>query len=253
MKACYLPDAKASGSIIAVFLLTMLCLGQAHASTEDRVVESTHYSSGGRDDRAVIRSSRDTFEVKPVDKSGTRPASKTGKNQQRSSSNDFWIYDADVVLFADEDLDGFYSGIDLLFDADTIYSAVDVYAVVYLSFEGGAWEEYVVTENFTIFGATSGDDYSVVTDLVSGYPTGSYDMLIELFDAFNDDFLAYLGPEDSSELSFLPLEDIARDTPRDTTVVINTEGGGSADWLTLVLLPLVAIGARRLRRLRRDV
>ena len=111
------------------------------------------------------------------------------------------------MLFNDQDRDGYYHGIDLLFDADTYYTVAEVYAVVYLSYEGGPWNEYGATENFTIFGSSSDDDYVLVSELLEGYPAGSYDILIELFDAYDDTFLAWIGPEDTSELAFLPLED----------------------------------------------
>ena len=259
MKTQFLPGVRVSALILLSSLVAFVCAVQtARADEGERVVESTHYSAGGRDNRQVIRTSRDTFATaSTIDKSAQRTASKSGQQQSRSPNEDFWFYSADVVLFGDADFDGFYSGIDLLFDADTIYGQADVYAVLYLSFEGGPWEEYAVTETFTIFGASDSDDYSVVTDLVSGYPAGSYDLLIELFDAFNDDFLAFFGPEDTSELGFLPLEDIGRDTPPETTtVVINNEGGGGATGLwTLValsglLLSSALLRARRARRTR---
>ncbi|MDJ0758684.1 MAG: choice-of-anchor H family protein [Woeseiaceae bacterium] len=250
MKTQFLPGARLSALILSLTLVTAMCaLQTAKADDGERVVESTHYTSGGRDARQVIRTSRDTFAAtQGVDKSVKRDVAKSGQQASQSANQDFWFYSADIILFGDADFDGFYSGIDLLFDADTIYAEADVYAVVYLSFEGGAWEEYAVTDTFTIFGASDNDDYSVVTDLVSGYPTGSYDVLIELFDAFNDDFLAFIGPDDTSELSFLPLEDIGRDTPPETTVVINNEGGGgSAGLLSLFGLCLLVLLSRRLR------
>ena len=165
-----------------------------------------------------------------------------------SGSFDFWIYDADVILFADEDHDGFYYGIDLLFDADTIYSSADVYAAVYLSYEGGPWNEYAVTEEFTLFGSSSNDDYVLVTELMSGYPTGDYDLLIELFDAVDGAFVASFGPEDSSELSFIPLEDFNRDAPVVETRIAVSHGGGGAlgIWMLLVLLAGRAISNRRI-------
>ena len=251
MKTQFLPGARLSALILFLSMVTAMCaLQTAQAEDGERVVESTHYSSGGRDARQVIRTSRDSFAAKQgIDKSAKRGAAKSGQQASQSANEDFWFYSADIILFGDADFDGFYSGIDLLFDADTIYSEADVYAVAYLSFEGGPWEEYAVTDTFTIFGASDSDDYSIVTDLVSGYPTGSYDVLIELFDAYNDDFLAYIGPEDTSELAFLPLEDIGRDTPPgETTVVINNEsGGGSTGLLGLFGLFLLVLLSRRLR------
>ena len=50
--------------------------------------------------------------------------------QSGSSANNFWFYDATVDLFSDLDFDGYYFGIDLTFDADTLYSSADVYAVI---------------------------------------------------------------------------------------------------------------------------
>ena len=260
MKTQFLPGGRLSALILFLSLVAALFgMQTARADDAERVVESTHYSSGGRAERQAIKTARGTFAARQgVDKSAVRTAAKSVQQANRSPNEEFWFYSADIVLFGDADFDGYYSGIDLLFDADTIYSAADVYAVVYLSFEGGEWEEYAVTDTFTIFDTSDNDDYSVVTDLVSGYPTGSYDVLIELFDAFNDDFLAFIGPDDTSELSFLPLEDIARDTPPETTVVINTEGGGGAAgfWslsgLSLLVLATQVLRRRRLLRPVRD-
>ena len=178
----------------------------------------------------------------------TRP-SQQGSNPKlsgsstKSANSDFWFYDATVDLFSDLDYDGYYFGIDLNFDADTIYSVADVYAVIYLSYEYGPWNEYAETEVFTIYGASGGDSYTVETELVSGYPTGDYDILIELLDNYDGSFVASIGPDDTSELAFLPLEDAGRDAPQDTRVVINSGGGGSLGWLALLALGL--IGFRR--------
>ena len=167
----------------------------------------------------------------------------------QANNVDFWFYSADVELFNDHDRDGYYHGIDLWFDADTYYAFAEVYAVVYLSRDGGPWNEYAVTDNFTLIGSSSEDDYVIVTELVAGYPSGSYDILIELFDAYDDAFLAWFGPEDTSELAFLPLEDAGRDVA-DTTdvVVINRDGGGSAGLVLILLLSLAAAAKYRMRR-----
>lgn len=159
----------------------------------------------------------------------------------RSTSNDFWFFAADVVLFNDDDEDGYYHGIDLLFDADTVFEAADVYAVAFLSLEGGPWNEYASTDVFTIFGATSDDEYVIVTELTSGYPAGDYDLLIELYDAVDGAFLASYGPADTSELSFLPLEDFDRDAPFvEEVVVVGHGGGGSIGALPAVILLMMA-------------
>lgn len=177
---------------------------------------------------------------------------KSGSGDSRASANyDFWFYSADVLLFNDHDVDGHYHGIDLLFDADTYFDSAEVYAVVYLSFEGGPWNEYSATENFLLYGSSAEDEFNIVTELVSGYPTGSYDLLIELFDGYNDAFLASYGPVDTSELAFLPLEDANRDVPYvppppSTTVVVH-DGGGSLSWFVLLMF-LATLLLRELRK-----
>jgi hypothetical protein len=187
---------------------------------------------------------------------GSRKAAKSSGAQGKTSSSDapawgapninFWFYSADVILFNDNDGDGFFHGIDLLFDADTYYSSAEVYAVVYLSLEGGPWNEYAATENFIINGASADDEYVIVTELVNGYPAGSYDLLIELFDTYDDSFVASFGPEDTSELAFLQLEDAARDAPQGVqTVIVKERGGGSFGWLSLILLGAATFITRR--------
>ena len=82
---------------------------------------------------------------------------------------------------------------------------------------------------------------------------GDYDILIEVFDAGTSEFLAYFGPEDTSELAFLPLEDMDRDAPvPETRITVNSGGGGASDWLLLALLGIFATvsGLRRFTKQR---
>ncbi len=183
------------------------------------------------------------------------PSSKPHPSGQELSRVDveFWIYDARVELFSDLDLDGYYAGVDLSFDADTVYNSADVYAVLYLSYEFGPWNEYAVTDDFTILGTSGDDEYFIETELVSGYATGDYDILIELFDAYEGTFIASFGPEDSADLAFLPLEDVSRDTPPRTTLIISEGGGGSLGVLALLVMAGFArVGASFTRQTSRE-
>lgn len=250
-------EYKLSQIIIAVIylvLLGVLGIATAVAETTDRVSNSSHYSDGGRVRTQAPRESTDVYA--PLETDGPRTKSpgvlaysKTGSSATASqaASPDVWFYSADIILFGDDDIDGYYFGIDLLFDADTAWSAFDVYAVTYLSFEGGPWNEYAVTEDFTIFGSSGSDEYVLVTELMSGYPTGDYDLLIELFDTFDGAFLASYGPEETSALSFLPLEDFHRDAPVQEVVIIESHGGGGSldGWLLGVLILFLLISASR--------
>lgn len=249
-----------SRTALAACLLALLA-GNALSAANDaegngeRVVENAYFSADGREQREPDRVS--TRVIADSESRGRRSAkqepagqSKTGDAASASPNTDFWFYTADIELFADEDRDGYYHGIDLLFDADTIYTRADVFAVIYLSRDGGPWIEYAETEAFTIWGASSTDEYVVVTELLDGFPTGSYDVLIELFDTWDGSFVADLGPGNTSELSFLPLEDAVLDTPpvASQPVVVNRGGGGAFGWLSLLALASAAALRRRSRR-----
>jgi len=254
------PQAFASAfAIIAILASSILMAEESTGAEEQRTTVSAFYAQGGRDQAIPDKVSKDElapFSAKSTrDRTALRSAKSAGSiNQTHTANTDFWFYLADVDLFADQDNDGYFAGIDLLFDADTYYSRAEVYAVAYLSWEGGPWEEYAVTEVFVINDTSADDEYVIVTDLVSGYATGSYDILIELFDAYDDTFVADIGPENTSELAFLPLEDTGRDAfspgPAPVPVVIShSSGGGSINLLTLAMLfGVAAIPALRRRR-----
>ncbi len=229
--------------LLTFFLLTIAATTVV-AQTASRQSVTTQYTRAERDNAAPGKVSQDEFDALLT--TGSRDSGKRSSVQSKSgamastpASNNFWFYTADVVLFNDHDRDGHYYGIDLLFDVDTYFTVADVYAVLYLSLEDGPWNEYAATELFSIHGSSSDDEYIVVTELVAGYPTGSYDILIELFDAYDDRFVASYGPYDTPELTFLPLEDSELDTPYPPTTVVVTEGGGSLGWLSLVALLFV--------------
>ena len=223
----------------------------AKVDEKSRTSISRHHVRGGRDKPADVRETIEehkalvtgTSRDKATTRGGLLKGSPTGSSLQNASL-DFWFYDADVVLFNDDDNDGYFHGIDLLFDADTNFLAADVFAVLYLSYQGGPWNEYAETEDFTLFGASSDDEYVIVSELMTGYPTGSYDILIELFDAVDGAFLTSFGPDETSELALLPLEDFDLDAPVDqVVVVVDQGGGGSVDAWLLTMLVLVFIGS----------
>jgi len=242
--------------------------GDTGAAEEKRSSISLHRVRGGRDNPTESRET--TEDYGPLVTTGDRSKPGTGAKLSKpgvadspvleggvtqSASLDFWFYEADVILYNDDDNDGFYHGIDLLFDVDTNFAAADIYAVLYLSYEGGPWNEYAVTEDYTIFGTSGSDEYVLETELMSGYLTGSYDLLIEVFDAFDSTFLTSFGPVDTSELAYLPLEDYNRDAPVEVVVVHNHHGGGGSldQWFLSALVLLLMISAvRKIWRRRND-
>lgn len=154
-----------------------------------------------------------------------------------TASPDHYIYDADVVLFDDFDSDGFSHFLSVRIDADTLRDSAWVYAELYLSADGITWEHYHSTEDFWIGGATGDDEFFVETSLISGYPTGYYDLLIELYDADFGTYSDEFGPNQSAGMELLPLEDSTQD-PEPVEVVFVDGGGGAFGlaWLGVLLV-----------------
>ena len=258
------PQAFAWALAVVTILASTVLLAAEAESDEKRVILNSHYLQDGREqttpDKVTTHESDATPQptAKPMsrDTSALRSVKQQSTASESSVPNiDFWFYDVDVDIYGDRDIDGYYTTVDVWFDADTYHTLEEVYAVLYLSYEGGPWEEYADTEDFWIRGSSANDDYVIISDLVSGYPTGSYDLLIELFDAWDDSFVAYIGPEDASDLSLLTLEDEQRDAaigPAPRPEVVSRGGGGATDAFTLAFLVLasVAAGVAAVRRRR---
>lgn len=185
--------------------------------------------------------------VTPSGAVATKPragASSTGTASASVSFGDSWIYDASTALFDDYDRDGYYSYLRVRFDADTIYDTAWLYAEIYLSADGNAWELLYTTDDFAIWGSSPDDDYEVETSLVSGYSTGLYDVLIDLYDADTGMLVDEFGPDESSALSLLPLEDSVRDGVDSGPIVHGHGGGGAMSWFVLPGL-IAAVWHRR--------
>ena len=152
-------------------------------------------------------------------------------------------------MFDDLDGDGYYTYLRVNFDIDTDFFEADVYVRLFNRGSDGVWIEFYNSETFSIFGSSASDDYEVETELVAGYPPDDYDILIEVYDAFNGDLVVEYGPAESSELSLLPLEDISFDGDLPPPVSISHGGGGGGTLSYLMLLSLLAASRIRQHRL----
>jgi hypothetical protein len=150
-----------------------------------------------------------------------RPASKTAalKSVRPSTAlsaraSDFWFHDAGSTLRSDRDGDGFHREFRIRFDADVISGSAIVFVRLYLRRVGDLdWLLYHETDDFDIFGEDGDDDYFVTTTLDDGWPTGDYDVLIDLYEAGFPGIVATIGPVDSGALALLPLEETGLDLP----------------------------------------
>ena len=92
----------------------------AAESDEQRTSVSRHIVSGGRDNPTQVAESDEEYDGLVTSgerkKSDTRAASAKGSFVAQKGASDFWFYEADVIRYNDDDQDGYYHGIDLLFD-----------------------------------------------------------------------------------------------------------------------------------------
>jgi hypothetical protein len=163
-----------------------------------------------------------------------RPSSPTGL---ANISSDFSFFDASSTLLADRDGDGFHREFRVRFDADVVSGSARVFARLYLRRAGDRdWLLYHETDDFEIFGDDGDDDYFVSATLDDGWPTGDYDVLIDLYESGFSGVVATIGPFDSDGLALLPLEEAGLDAPielpgysiRDVTsqLLIDDDGDG---------------------------
>lgn len=197
------------------------------------------WAADGSDKTVSIREGVSGGALSAVRKSSAgAPRTLRAQEKSNAAAADYEFIEIDIFLDRDDDNDGFYHRLTLDFDADTAFVESDVYAVIFLSFEGGPWEELVTTLTFTLTGASANDRYVVETDLETGYFTGDYDALIELYEADTGFFVAELGPAETTALTVLPLEDKERDDPG---ILVVSGGGGSIGLGGLALLSLLLI------------
>ena len=148
---------------------------------------------------------------------------------------DFIIYDAFSYLEADIDGDGYHQSFSIVFDADYFpysYSDyADVYASLYLSRNGGPWEHYYSSEIFTLYLDSDQDEYEVSTTLEQGYIAGHYDILIDLYQANNNQLVASYSSDDNNALYALPLESSENDVIYVNEVVVTHGGSSYVLWI----------------------
>jgi hypothetical protein len=219
------------------------------SATEERVTRSAEgFARDHADDELRSLDSFEETTTAPADVvTKPRKAVTNGPTIAAAVFGDSYVYDASTDLFYDYDRDGYYHQLRVRFDVDTLFDTSWVYAKIFVSADGDAWEQVFETDDFVIHGSDPDDDYEVETELVSGYSTGLYDVLIELYDADDGTLVDEFGPNESPDFSLRPLEDSVRDgaEPDPGPIVDGDGGGGAVSWLTLPALLGAVVWVRR--------
>ena len=186
----------------------------------------------GHDNALAVTSSASQFDAPLITKeslsSGPTPlrAERVHGEYITDASADFWIYDSWVSFQSDRDADGYYSSFSITLDADTIYNAASVYAVIFVG-RNDTYESIYTTSTFTLYGDESQDSLTIDSELVTGFPPREYQLLIELYDATTNQLVAYSDDYDDADLAYLNLESRNHDQAYQDTVVVVDKHGGS--------------------------
>jgi hypothetical protein len=242
--------------MIIGLLLLPLSLTSAQAATKTAAMANhsvtnqvvAHSVGGYRAEQTEISADRPKLAAKVTQKlsSSATGAARSTSAATGLSYHSFEIYRASSELLADDDHDGYFHRFSVTFDADVQAEHAHVYAELYLSRNGGPWQHLFTTDEYMIYGDSSQDSYQVVTELADGYPTGHYDVLIDLYQVGEPYVVASMSSDDSNELYALPLEDAQRDEPQpELYYVEHASHGGSLGAVALSLLVLLAYFRQR--------
>jgi len=246
---------------ISVLLITILTLPTTTLAADSAVSKSISYSSN-----TVMDDSTKNTQLKQAIRTNLTPILKQGyrteSNILESSSttnihysvNDFNIYNVTTDLISDFDYDGFHHRFSVEIDADTIYDVAYVYAKLYLSYQGGPWNYYATSNAYHIYGNSENDAFVIETELTDGFPSGYYDVRVELYDADYNEWLTSYGPYDDVSVSALPLEDSYSDNhsidivhPVQTEVLV-VGSGSMGVWMLLFSALVLSVSRYKLTK-----
>ena len=240
--------------LLAITALLVTTITPASTGTITRSISYSSAADVDRAERDTLLAQADRIHNDSPKTSGFREES----NEQtvmgaRYSAAEVTLYDAWTELISDHNHDGFYHRFSVTIDADTIYPSSYIYAKLYLSYEGGPWTLYTVSDDFHIHEDSVHDTYTVETELEDGFYPGYYDVRIELYDADHGTRIMSYGPYDDDSLAALPLEDSYHDdyhmeliVPVEAEVVITASGHGHGSMGLWLLLAPCLFGLRRL-------
>lgn len=233
-------------ALATVFALTFACAptfaqdnSQRNKLAEDIVVSGTEYQPNlVQENGSHLKVKKQLKSAKPQNTAVNKGAlsAQTAKGPlSRESARinddiDFWIYDSYVTLTADIDYDGYYSSFTLEFDVDTIYQSAPIYAVIYTS-TSEEFTPFYTTNIYNIYGDNTQDAIIIENDLVTGFPSNDYELMVVIYDADTDEVLAVSDGTDDADLAYLSLESENYEYVETVEVVVVEHGGALGAWL----------------------
>lgn len=238
-------QTSVSFGILSKNLTTDLRLTIAEENNTTSIVDQHIGKATGKTRTEIINSKVNSIKLSKNLPKNLSKSKVLARSRSYNNYPDFAIYGATTLLQDDYDSDGFYQTFSVSFDADIVsYTQSQlgkVYALLYISNNGGPWTHYYTTDDFIIEGETDLDEYEVITTFLSGYPTDHYDILIDLYQVGYSDIVASYSSDDSNALYALSLESADYDEPYEVPYieVVEISHGGGFSIIILVLFLLM--------------
>lgn len=238
---------------LALGLLSTSALAESElthttSSLPPMVVNGTEYQPNiVQKDGSLLKVKKQLKNAKSLSTSTEKNKSKLAPLSRESAHNhdepDFWIYDSYVTLSADIDYDGYYSSFKLEFDVDTIYESAPIYAVIYTS-TSEVFTPFYTTDVYNIYGDDTQDAIIIENDLVTGFPSNDYELMIVIYDADTEEVVAVADGTDDADLAYLSLESENFEYIEPVEIVVVEHGGAIGSW---VLMGLGLLAYRRVK------
>lgn len=234
------PKAIALASILALGFVSASALALASNTSppddktlQDVVVKGIEYQPNMlREDGSNVKVKKQLKGAKPLVANSNAPTPLTlskrapllRESARSNDDPDFWIYDSFVTLTVDLDYDGYYSSFTLEFDVDTVYLSAPIYAVIYTS-TSDVFTPFYTTEVYNINGDNTQDAIIVENQLVTGFPSNDYELMVMIYDAETDEVVAVTDGTDDADLAILSLESENYEYVETVEVVVIENGG----------------------------
>lgn len=212
---------------------------QTDKAIDEPIVLGTEYQPNIiQEDGNHLKVKKQLNGAKPMSSTSTKAAplnilnkGPLSRESARSSDDpDFWIYDSYVTLTSDTDYDGYHSSFKLEFDVDTIYQSAPVYAIIYTS-TSDVFTPFYTTDVYNINGDNTRDAIIIENDLVSGFPSNDYEIMIAIYDADTDQMVAVSDGTDDADLAFVALESQNYEYVEPVEVIVVEHGGALGMWI----------------------
>ncbi|MFT5711826.1 MAG: hypothetical protein ACI9DQ_000223 [Glaciecola sp.] len=219
--------------------LAQKATSQADTTLKDAVVKGTEYQPNMlQADGFHLKVKKYLKAAKPFAVKSTNAAQLTLREKvpvsreyaHNNDDTDFWIYDSFVTFTADIDYDGYYSSFTLEFDVDTIYTSAPIYAVIYTS-TSDLFRPFYTTDIYAINGDNTQDAIIIESDLLTGFPSNDYELMVMIYDADTDEVVAITDGTDDADLAYLSLESEDYEYVESVKVVVVEHGGALPIWL----------------------